>query len=179
MVMVTMGTVEAVLANDPRPDSVEYRNVWSTVAARLRLTNDPVKAEYLLSLQARMREIGEPRRPEAMSREASLQAAQAANEARVVGRCKAQILGRIAAATFQRTNVSDRKPWMFEAALQLVEESQASVHSHTEEFPERGFKPASGARKIRTLILSPYDPKYGRPSPWASRKKQAEEEGRI
>jgi hypothetical protein len=174
--MLTMETVQAVLANDPKPESTNYRNAWATVAARLARTNDPVKADYLLSLQAKMREIGEPRLPATMSREQSIQAAQAANEARVVGRCKAQILGRIAAAQFQRTSVSDRKPWMFEAALQLIEENRASVHSHREEFPERGFQPATGARKVKTLILSPYDAQYGRPSPWTSRRKQAEEE---
>jgi hypothetical protein len=174
--MLTLSTVEAVLDNDPDPASVNYRNAWSTVGARLACTTDPVKSDYLLSLQARMREIGEPRKAPTMSREDSIAAAQAANEARVVGRCKAQILGRIASATFQRTNVSDRKPWMFEAALQLIEEGKASVHSFREEFPERGFVPATGARKYKYLILSPYDPEYGRPCPWTSRKKQAEGE---
>lgn len=176
MVMVTMGAVEAILANDPKRDSVDYRNAWSTVNARLALTTDPVKSEYLLVLRDRMVAIGMPETPKTMSREESLLAAQKANEARVVGRCKAQILARIASATFQRTNVSDRKPWMFEAALQLIEEGKVSVHSVQEEFPERGFQPATGARKYKYLTLSPHDPEYGRPCPWLSRKKQAEEE---
>lgn len=173
MVMLTMGTVEAVLANDPKPDSVEYRNAWSTVAARMALTKDPFKTEILQAFKSKMDKIGPPQEPATMSREQALRAAQAANEARVVGRCKAQILARIASATFQRTSVSDRKPWLFEAALQLVEEGKVSIHSHREDFPERGFTPAGGPRKIKTLILCPHDPEYGRPSPWESRQKQA------
>lgn len=176
MVMLTLGTVETVLDNNPALDSVDYRNAWATVEARLVRTTDPDKRTHLQALHTRMVEMGEPVLPPAMSREQALAQAQAANEARVVGRCKAQIVGKIASATFQRTTVSDRKPWLFEAALQLIEDRQASMHSFREEFPERGFQPAAGVRKYKHLTLAPYDPWYTTACPWTSKRNQAAEE---
>lgn len=176
MVMLTLGAVEAVLESQPSLDSVDYRNAWATVEARLARSTDPDKLTLLQDLHTRMIELGEPRKPQPLSREEALAQAQAANEARVVGRCKAQILRKIAAAQYRRTPVTDRKPWMFEAALQLLEDGEASLTQSSEDFPERGFQPASGSRKIKRLVLGPPDPEFSRPCPWMSRKKQAGED---
>lgn len=179
MVMMTLGSVEALLNNNPKPDSADYRNAWATVEARLMLARDPGKVSALQALRGRMEAIGEPQKRAPLTREEVMVRARAAREVAVVTRCKSDITARIAAARWQRIAVTDRKPWLFEAALQMVEAGEVSVHSATENFPERGFAPAGGAVKIKRLELAPPDPEFSRPCPWVSRKKQAEEEASI
>lgn len=179
MVMMTKNSVEALLSSGPDRSSTDYANAWSTVRARVGRVTDPEKKTAWIALQDRMAGLGEPLRRKTMSQAEALLQAQSANEARVLGRSRATILRKIDEARYKRALVTDQKPWLFEAALQMVEDGTVSVHQFGEDFAERGPAAVEGRRKIRRLILSPPDPEHSRECPWKSRKKQAEDEARI
>lgn len=179
MAMISQNKVEAILNAGPDTGSVEYRNAWATVAARLARTSEPSKRAEWIALQSRLDALGAPVQKSPMSRQDALGRAQEANEARSLGRCRASILRQIADAKYQRVMIADGKPWVFEAALQMIEDGTVSMHSCTHDYAERGPAAVEGRRKIRRLILAPHDPAYTRECPWVSRKKQAEAEARI
>lgn len=179
MVMMTQNSVEALLNSGPDRASKDYANAWSTVRARVARVSDAQKKAIWTTLLARLEGLGEPERRKPATQAEALLRATEANQARVVGRSRAAILRRIDEAQFKRVVVTDGKPWLFEAALQMIEDGAVSLHSFTHDFAERGPAAVEGRRKIRRLVLAPPDPERGRPCPWMSRKKQAEQEARI
>jgi len=179
MVMMTQNSVEALLNSGPDPASKEYANAWATVDARLGRTTNQEKRDAWLALQARMAGLGAPLRREPVTQAEALLRAGKAAESRALGRSRATILRRIDEARYKRALVTDQKPWLFEAALQMVEDGIVCLHQFGEDFAERGPDAVEGRRKIRRLILSPPDPEHSRECPWKSRRRQAEDEARI
>lgn len=175
MVMMTLGAVEALLGEEPRRDSVEYRNAWSTVEARLARTVDPEKRTLLQALYGRLVAIGEPEKPPPVSAEEALARARAVNEARAIGRGKAQIEARIEAAKFGRVMVADSKPFLFEAALQMIEDGEVSFQSSVTHEPTRGTTPEGGRTPVRRVWVGPKWSQSNYTCGWSSRRRQAEE----
>lgn len=174
MVMMSTQNIEAFLRReDIDRASVEYRNAWQTVAARIARTADVSKAAGLELLRRRLDEIGPPVKQGRLPASEAFARMVAANEARAVGRGKELIRGRVQMARFGVVCVSDMKPFLFEAALQMIEDGEFCVqHAETGQ-TRRGPKPAEPRPNARRVWVAPLDGRPTRSCPWQSRRAQA------
>lgn len=176
MVMMRVADIERLVeGGEPDRSGVEYRNAWQTVEARIARTADPAKAASLELLRRRLDEIGPPLKRAPMPAEEAFAMMVAANEARAVGRGKARLKTMMANARFQVACVSDMKPFLFEAALQMIEDGEACVQHVEYGQPRRGPKPAVPRPDARWVWIAPADGRPSRNIEWQSRRRQAEE----
>lgn len=179
MTMLTLSRCRQVAGGAPNVASAEFRSAVATVAARLRITFDPGKREGLEKLQAALLAHGEPVEPRKPSREELSAIRRDASAKGLVARSKASLTRKLISVNSGLVSVSDRKPAVFDAALEMIEDGQAwCVHQVTET-----VKLDSGDQVARRVTLAATFrplPSYSmiRDCEWKSRRRQ-EEEDRI
>jgi hypothetical protein len=176
MVMIPGREIEAMLTTVPDRGSAAYRNAWATVQSRIKSASKPGTIERLRRLEVALRAIGEPLpAPPRIPQTEALARGREANKARAIGRCRAAILRRVETSRWGVASVSTEKPFMWEAALQMVEDGELAFQRFR---PIGGQGPqlADGREKgTRIWLMRPYMGR-GTPCPFQSARSKAREE---
>lgn len=191
MVMMTVPRCIEVAQGKPDVTSTEFRNAVSTMNARIKASKCPgliAEAEGILfSLLAH----GEPqmprkRSPEELSEIRRLAGADARRTA-----CKAALRKRLFDSPQGFFSLTDRKPAVFDAALEMIEDQEVSCVYQTEDTVYSGPLTNGTRRPVRRVTIARHyaelrgeDVRDGmklqhRPCKWRSERRQKAEEAQI
>lgn len=180
MAMMQLSACEELANNPIDRGSSQFRNALGTVSALLKMCKDPGREQRLLDLQARLLSQGEPLgKPRLSPAEISAIRREASAKA-LVARSKAALGRRLHKTQSGIISLTDIKPAVFDAALEMIEDGQAHCLQATTEGVYRGPIPKGGRRAKRWLVMAALDARieayHGvRECPWKSARKQAEE----
>jgi hypothetical protein len=181
MAMLKLSVCEEVASKPLDRGSAEFRNAVGTVSALLKLCKDEQREGQLLDLQKRLLAEGGPLgKPRLSPAEISAIRREASAKA-LVARSKAALGRRLFNTQSGIISLTDIKPAVFDAALEMVEDGQAHCLQATTEGIYRGPIPKEGRRAKRWLVLAALDARIEayqgiRECPWKSARRQAEED---
>jgi hypothetical protein len=191
MVMMTVPRCIEVARGNPDVTSSEFRNAVSTMNARIKASKCPgliAEAEGILSA---LLAHGEPQMPAKKSAEEIADIRREAGRESRMASCKNALRRKLDYAKNGFVSVTDRKPTVFEAALEMVEDEEVTCVYHTVDQVYSGPISEGGRRPVkRVTIARPMAQMRGkemskgmkltpRPCPWRSERRQKAEEAQI
>jgi len=191
MVMMTVPRCIEVASGAPDVTSPEFRNAVSTMRARIKASKCLGMVAEAEGILASLLAHGEPRMPAKRSREELSEIrSKAGADARREG-CKNTLRKRLHNSPQGFFSLTDRKPAVFDAALEMIEDGEATCVYQTEDVVYSGPISEGGRRPVRRVTIartwaslrgkevSQGVPLEGRPCLWRSERRQKAEEGRI
>lgn len=187
MVMMTVQRCMEVAASKPDLSSVEFRNAVSTMNARVKASKCPALIAEAEAIRASLLAHGAPQAPPKLTPEERAEICRTSGQAARLVSCKAALRRKLDAAPNGFLSVTDRKPTVFDAALELIEDEEVSCVYQTTETVYAGPMGPEGRRAVRRVtIVRPnarptlkairegvrFEPK---PCQWASERRQKQE----
>lgn len=180
MGMIPIARCKELANGTPDRGSDEFRHAVGTVSALLKMSKDEGRSASLRALQAKLLANGGPlTAPKRSKAELSMIRREASAKA-LVARSKAALNRRLHDTKSGIISLTDIKPAVFNAALEMIEDGEALCLMTTTQGVYRGPIPKEGRKPKRWLVLAALDARleaYHGPKtcPWKSARKQEEE----
>jgi len=170
--MLTIDHCRRVAAGTPDPSSGEFRSAVAAVSAWLRNALDPAKRADLQNLHEALLAHGGPVKPRKPSREELSAIRREASARGLVARARGGLMRKLESSRSGFVSAAEKKPAVFDAALELIEDGEAHcVHYATESGSE-------GEHRKLVIVSSRFvmpPNALARECPWKSKRRQAEE----
>jgi len=124
MTMLTIEHCRRVAAGTPDTSSGEFRSAVAAVAAWMKNAVDPCARMNLADLHSALLAHGEPVKPRKPTREELSAIRREASARGLVARAKSSLRKRVPASRSGIVNLSDKKPAVFDAALEMIEDGE-------------------------------------------------------
>lgn len=181
MVMIKLERAREIAEGEPDLSSVDFRNAVATARARSRVSASHSSALEAQEILALLLAHGEPTAPPKRSPEEISQIRREAGHGARRATCKAALRRKLAERKGGFASVTDRKPAVFDAALEMIEDGEVSCIFQTVQTVYQGPISEGGRVPVRTITVAlpdarmPCDAKP-RECQWKSRRRQAEED---
>lgn len=154
MVMMTVPRCIEVARGEPDVTSTAFRNAVSTMRARIKASHDPGLIAEAEAILASLLAHGEPQMPAKRSPEEIAEVRRAAGHEARRASCKAALRRKLQAAPQGFVSVTDRKPAVFDAALEMIEDGEVSCVYQTVQDVYSGPLTDGARRPVRRISVA-------------------------
>lgn len=126
MVMINMARAREIAEGQPDVSSLEFRNAVATARARSKACKTARLLDEARDVLRLLLAHGEPQQPPKMTAEELSQVRREAGHGARRATCKNALRRRLADARSGYLSVTDRKPAVFDAALEMIEDGEVT-----------------------------------------------------